>query len=503
MKTLAKATLVLLVSSLLIAFVAALDEDAASQADSAGEASKVISKVKGSPKVRRTIRVRESVPASPAGDASSAPIELNNVGANNQVDVKPEISVQVPEPKAKPDEQPVKSDEQQKAEPIKSEPKINDAPSKDAQLSPPAEAKAQTPERVESKVEDSGNYAASAISNAGNKKLINLSNVGNVETVQLDGVGNHRTVKVSDAANAQQSLAEKPNCNHHEHHSHKPQVVHHHHHHSKKAEQVKEAEQAKQSPLVEINIREVAAPREAPTSQLAGEYLVPVMNSAAMVPRLASSAFLPSSAKNELAASRLSPQYMLVQQPAIAGARPVATPVVMAPSLPSLMRAPAPFNYPSAVAGYPFGMQPMLTFGYPQWPLMMPPSQLPVWPPAMAAAFGGPSRNKKSPRREKKRNANRRDKKEQKVEDEKAAPDAPVETPVAELAKADKSTGVGDKLGAWLPSPSRFLPASLKPAQPAEEPKKTEEKKPIADDEDEIEWETVRIPKRKNKAKSA
>lgn len=251
---------------------------------------------KGPVKIKRTIRVRESPPEEPqlnTGSGSpSSDVQAKNGALTNNVEVKPEISIQMPQSSKSnmlPDKElpqnirsrnsrvnkiPYKPRYTPKSKQIvpfqpavdSSEPKIEEivesTPGNREDSIVPYEEKPQPEYKVEepagngldskqiierdnnnisgNEIINSGNEFSNSMLTSGNQKTTMLNDVGNSETVLIDGVGNNKVTKISNSGNTELNEQESsPTSNKKSHdlnvdlneQSSKPQQEHHHHHH--------------------------------------------------------------------------------------------------------------------------------------------------------------------------------------------------------------------------------------------------------------------------------
>lgn len=216
--------------------------------------TKAIKKVPSAPKIKRTVRVVE--PAEPQR------VEMSNIGPTNQVEVKPNISI---EQRQQPQDAPLAAwsatDEEVPADIRSANSRVSPVPYKKRKLispmrTPQLQLEPAIPEpqvqyerpanqvviveqpdepgdevaqlndsNNQSKTEvvgsnnninemtlKSGNQVDNIVANSGNRlvnlansnnnaKLTTLSNSGNSETVHIDGVGNHKVTKITNAGN--------------------------------------------------------------------------------------------------------------------------------------------------------------------------------------------------------------------------------------------------------------------------------------------------------------
>lgn len=493
--------------------------------------------------IKRIIRVRDSSPApdgqAPAGGATPP----SNGGINNTVDVKPEISVQVPNAQGGPQVSELpqnmrSSNKKVNKVPYKRRQRPPTAPQPSAanQVEPIVEEPMESEPHVGSQQDDgiepgsneqqlqiipntppigqaanAGGRSINLLGHSGNQRNTLLNNVGNTETVQIDGVGNKKVTKISNSGNADDEQVDgapksgdrKP----HRHHKH----CKHDHKRPPRGEgpptMVKSSGLATGgAPLVQINIKEQAGAKD--ERGLRGQvvpppsFLVPVLSDSALVDVRSGRLGRPDAdllnpkvdSKQSNGPGQTLPvmsmggqQYVLVQQQPF-GANPMPMPpVYQLPGAQQMMMMPPP---PPMLPMPP--MPPM----WPMWPMWSPMGPYPMEPP------GGFFHEERPPRRRrrhqhKKNKKNKRDKKEKKRDNKPEQPEAPT-TPAPE--KADP-LGVPDKdpkpapsvakgrleqLKSWLPE----MPRGPLPGMLAYEGKPKEE-----EPKEEIEWETIRVPK--------
>lgn len=292
----------------------AIANDNKSTPKSADESSpKVMSSSDKTPKkIRRTIRVRESAPTtneSPSGD-----VQARNGALTNNVEVKPDISIQMPQSSKSnvhPDKelpqnirsrnsrlnkvpykprytprnkqivpfQPQRQPTDYNPKPLIEEVKDDGNQANSLAMMPYAEEKQQAYKVEEesplerdnisgNEIVNSDNQVYNSMSNSGNNKNVMMNNIGNSETVLIDGVGNNKLTKVSNVGNSEQHEHENGsnnNVNHEtpphysdtnkqpdlqQHHHH-----HHHHYHNEPVHEVKSSSvDMQEKPFVQINI---------------------------------------------------------------------------------------------------------------------------------------------------------------------------------------------------------------------------------------------------------
>lgn len=226
-----------------------------SAADDAQEAKKQTktkakksAKKSGQPKIRRTVRIKESEPAdeeppkaAPAVAAKPAEqatppqqIELSNTGPSNQIEVKPNISIGQPAPASEPivkaaadekdDEPEDEVEEEEEKDKKKREEKLQIVPYVPKEQQENLELAKQSNNTnkkldlnsnnlVQNLLANSGNQHHDLAQNSNNRNSRVLSNVGNTETIHIDGVGNNKSVKISNVGNTHQAELENVNNN--------------------------------------------------------------------------------------------------------------------------------------------------------------------------------------------------------------------------------------------------------------------------------------------------
>lgn len=515
------------------------DQDSEASADQVS-ASATEGQSKSPRLIKRIIRVRESEPPQANQESASGEPGPNasNGGISNNVNVKPEISVQVPNAQGGTQ---VSSDDGNLPQNMRSNnKKLNKVLYKPRHRhNSPTGSRGQEPtsgNHVEPTVEEPseegprnvgsgtseelqiipyqetqtppiGSRDVNVMGNSNNHRNTLLQNVGNTETVQMDGVGNNKVTSITNSANNSMEDASLAGENKH----------HHHHHHHDKCDHAKEGHprptMVKSSglatggaPLVQVNIREQAAPaRQAQASP----YLVPILNDSALV-NVSSAKLMPKSDLSKLVTGHrnhlgdgspqppswlpeLNKQYMLVhQQLTPSGAPDQQQPMQMGPI----------YQFP----GQPMMMPP----AYPMWPMWPAWSPYPMPPYAMAPYpmgppppffdeppfFDSPRRRRRHQKRKNKRRGDRKeDDKGKRPEPEEpssapkpAPPPAPEPEPEPETSTEPTTTSTIrkpilssrlDQLKSWLPD----ISIRETPGEPATK------------DKESIEWETIRVPK--------
>lgn len=292
-------------------------------------------------KIRRTIRVRESAP--PTKESPSGDVQARNGALTNNVEVKPDISIQMPQ-SSKSDVHPDKElpqnirsrnsrlnkvpykprytprgkqivpfQPQQQPPNYSSEPLIEEVKDDDNRVMMPYAEEKQQPYKVEeesplekdnissNEIVNSDNQVYNVMSDSGNNKNVMLNNIGNSETVLIDGVGNSKLTKVSNVGNNEQHEHENGLNNNVNHETppdysdtHKqPNLQQHHHHHHYHNEPEREVKSSsanmQEKPFVQINIngnepekhKLPAASSEAPLG--ASSVILPLINGASLL----------------------------------------------------------------------------------------------------------------------------------------------------------------------------------------------------------------------------
>lgn len=496
--------------------------------------------------IKRIIRVRESEPPQAGQESVSGEPgpSASNGGISNNVDVKPEISVQVPNAQGGPQAsndgdlpQNMRSNNKKLNKVLyKPRHRHSSPPSSNGQepssghhaqpiIEEPAEEEPRNvgsgnPEELQispypvPQTQPVGSHGVNMMGNSNNHRNTLLHNVGNTESVHIDGVGNNKVTRITNSGNNSMQDATPAGENganqHHHHHPH-DKCEHANEDHPKPTMVKSSGLATGGAPLVQVNIREQAGPvRQAEASP----YLVPILNDSALID-VSSAKLIPKSDLSKLVSgqsnhpgdgkpqppswlSEPNKQYMLIhQQSTPFGAANRQQPIQMGPV----------YQFP----GQPMMMPP----AYPMWPMW------PVWPPypmppyAMSpypmgpppsffhepSFFDGPHRR----RRHRKRRNNRKDMKEderkRKPEPEGPSdmpipvpPSAPEPKPEPELVpQPETSTEPTTATTTSKPNlASRF--DQLKSWLPEISIRETPGE-PARKDKEAVEWETIRVPK--------
>lgn len=325
------------------------------------------------PKIKRTIRVREMSP--PPNPANEKNIEIDNPKPINQPDIKLNVATDSPKPSELVDD----TSEESSTENI---PRLNQIKTitKDANNELIAET-ANSANKLNRIITGSGNRQNNLLANAGNSlfNLANnnnnnkanvLTNSGNSETVHIDGVGNNKVIKMSNSGNNEIVEHEhKKDCNHNDHQHQQPAVS--------SSPIINGLPVA--SPLVQINLNDLYRPSPAvkseppaPVTPTNGQYIVPILQNPVSKSKNSVKGLLGLRSKissafewPKLGPNQVGTQYALVQQPTPGAPFVSATPVAWtAPNYvfqqqqqPLIMTLPSAYNNPYQ---YPYGAPMMM-----------------------------------------------------------------------------------------------------------------------------------------------